>query len=213
LTEQGYDSKMFLNMKSVVSIILFVIIFCFFKPGSFAQVNSQADGKFLIVLDVQEYYTVNKLSDYAAQTLIDSVNYVIRNTQPDHVIYVRTIHKVLNLAFSFPLIYVSNDTLAMRFDKRLNLVNAQIFSKDKPDAFSSDALTDFLKQNNVKEIVIIGLLAEQCIYDSFIGGMKSGYTMYMIPEAILGKSEKSKANVLRKLELKGVRQSHIGNHP
>jgi len=157
------------------------------------------ENKFLIVLDIQNYYTINKLPDSTAQRLIDSVNYVISNTSPDHVIYIKSTHKVLNLSLSSPFVYVSLDTPAMYFDKRMNLVNEHIFTKEESNAFTIKALNDFLIQNKAKEIVIIGLLAEQCVYESLIGGKALGYDMCVIPGAIIGKSPKSKDKVIKEL--------------
>jgi nicotinamidase-related amidase len=93
----------------------------------------------------------------------------------------------------------------MCLDKRLNLVNDNILTKEEPNTFTLKALNDFLKQKNAREIIIIGLLAEQCVYESLIAGKKLGYYMYIIPEAIVGKSQKSKEKVIKKLLKKGIK--------
>jgi len=117
---------------------------------------------------------------------------------------IKSIHKLLNLSFSYPFIYVTHDTTAMCLDKRINLVNDNILTKEEPNAFTLKALNDFLEQKNAKEIIIIGLLAEQCIYESLIAGKKLGYNMYVFPEAIGGKSQKSKEKVINKLIKRGI---------
>jgi nicotinamidase-related amidase len=181
------------------------IIFCFASNFGISQEKNLIKDKLLIVLDIQEYYTKSKLTEDSAQKLIDSINYVISNTNPNNVIYIKSIHKLLNLSFSNPFIYVTNDTTAMCLDKRLKLVNNHVFTKEKPNTFTVKALNDFVKQTNIKEIVIIGLLAEECLYSSLIGGKELGYTMYVIPEAIVGKSKKSKDKVIRKLIKNGIK--------
>jgi len=112
----------------------------------------------------------------------------------------------LNLSLSYPFIYTSFDSAAMLLDKRINIVNDQIFIKEKSSAFSIKELNDFLKQNNAAEIIIMGLLAEQCVYDSLIEGLMLGYKMYVIPEAIIGKTEKSKEEILKTMVSKGIIQ-------
>lgn len=168
-----------------------------------------SNDKFLIVLDIQKFYTIGKLPESSAQKLMDSVNYVINHFNPKNVIYIKSLHRLLNLSLSRPFIYVSFDTAAMRFDERLIMVNKQIFTKDSANAFTINDLNNFLKQNNAKEIVIIGLMAEECIYESLLGGKDSGYNMYMIPEAIIGKSEKSKDKMIKKIRDSGIKILNI----
>jgi hypothetical protein len=47
-------------------------------------------------------------------------------------------------------------------------------------------------------------MAEQCVYESLLAGEELGYSMYAIPEAIAGKSIRSKDKVMKKLAEKGV---------
>jgi len=190
-----------------MKIIKLTILFALSYLNSFSiysQQNQQYTNKFLLVLDIQEYYTGRKLSDTETVNFIDNVNKVITNTDVDKVIYIKSSHKVLNMALSKPFIYVSNDTAAMHFDKNLKIVNDNIFTKDEGDAFSVDDLNIFLEKNNAKEIVIVGLLAEECIYKTSLGGLENHYDIFIVPEAILGKSEKSKNKKIEKLKEKGV---------
>ena len=186
------------------TFILFIIVSLSAVFG-FSQKKTLIEDKLLIVLDIQEYYTNSKLIEDSSQKLIDSINYVISKTNPNNVIYIKSIHKLLNLSFSNPFIYVTNDTSAMCLDKKMNLVNDHILTKEKPNTFTVKALNDFIKQTKTKDIIIIGLLAEECLYSSLIAGKELGYTMYVIPEAIIGKSKKSKDKVIRKLIKNGIK--------
>lgn len=189
-------------MKKVLFLSLLI---CLNSLSCFSQKNSLPADKFLLVVDVQEYYTNNKLPGGAAKKLIDSINYIISHAKPENVIYIKSTHKLLNLSLSRPFVYASVDSSAMGLDKRLNLVSSHIFIKEKSSAFSIPALTGFLKQNNVREIVVVGLLAEQCVYETLLEGRELGYDMYVIPEAVVGKSAKSKAKVMNELLKKGIK--------
>jgi len=186
-----------------------LIAFCLLYNLSIAQNKGLTDDKFVIVLDIQDYYTGNKLSESSSQQLINAVNKVINNSNANRIIYIKRTHKLLNLSLSYPFIYNSFDSAAMLLDKRINIVNDQVFIKEKSSAFSIMELNDFLKQNNAAEIIIMGLLAEQCVYDSLIEGLKLGYKMYVIPEAIIGKTEKRKDEILKTLVSKGIIQLTI----
>ncbi|WP_216663706.1 isochorismatase family protein [Lentimicrobium sp. L6] len=161
--------------------------------------------KFLIVMGFQEYNTNGKLSESASQNTMDAANRIIEILDPDHVVYIKRIHKILNLSFSFPLVYTSHDTIAMQFDKRLVLVNENIISREKSNAFSSEELLNFLVQNNAKEIMVIGLLAEEFISQSILEGQEIGFDMYMIPEAIQGQTPKKKDKAIKKLTKLGIK--------
>lgn len=182
-------------------ILIFISCSIFVK----AQDKSFFPNKYLIVLDVQEYYTNGKLPECSTQKVIDSINYVISKTDSDNVMYIKRIHKLLNLSLSFPFIYVSLDTSAIRLDSRLNLVNENIFTREKGNAFRLKELNDYLKQNNATEIVLIGFLAEDFLYESVISGKELGYDMYVIPEAIIGKSQITKDKVINNLTKQGIK--------
>ena len=111
----------------------------------------------------------------------------------------------MNLSLTIPYIYVSLDTPGMRYDERLNIVNSNIFLKEESSVFTIKSLNEFLVKNKAKEIVIVGLLAETCVYNSLIAGKELGYEMYTIPDAIIGGSQKTKDEVIDKLKLKGIK--------
>lgn len=192
------------RMKKSRVLILFLTIGIASIQFCFSQKCETMKGKFLIVMDIQEYYTSGKLSFNSTQSMIESANGVIENTDAGHVIYLSRVHKLLNLSFGFPLVYISLDTNAMRLDSRLILVNENRLTREHSNAFASAELKDYLKQNNAKEIVVIGLLAEEFVYQSLLAGKELGYDMYLIPEAILGKTQKKKDKAIKKLAKRGV---------
>ncbi|NPE30665.1 isochorismatase family protein [Methanococcoides sp. SA1] len=178
-------------------VILIIIIQCFLFSKSQAQ--NIFDNKYLIVLDAQEYYTNGKLTDISTQDVINSINQTINKIDKNNVAFVTRKHKLLNLSLSFPFIYTSYDSSAMQIDNRLDLVNNNIFTREKSNAFSINELCNFLKQKNAKEIIMIGFLADEYLYDSILEGKKLGYDMYVIPQAIIGKSQKGKIESIKKL--------------
>jgi len=193
-------------------VIFLFLTCCFSSLLCFSQNEDQFEDKFLIVLDMQEYYTNGKLPVESAQKLIDSINYVIEHTNSNNVIYVKSSHKLLNLSLSYPFIFVSYDTSAMRLDKRINLLNEHIFTKDNSNVFTVIDLNEFLIQNKAKEIIIVGLQAEECVFESLIGGKELGYVMYVIPEAIIGESQKSKDKAIKKLKEEGIKVLDIKDY-
>ena len=185
------------------TIVFGIMFFCSFL--GFSQNSNSFHKKYVIILDIQKEYTENSMLDSFSQKLIDSINFVIENTDADRIIYVKSFHKLLNLSFSFPPIYVSIDTSAKwDLDSRMNLVNENIISKEESNVFKVKELTNYLDQNNAKEIIVIGLMAEQCVYKSLLGGKELGYKMFTIPSAIAWESQKNKEKTINALKLKGI---------
>lgn len=176
----------------------FLLIGLAFLPAvAFSQ------GKFLLVLDVQEQFIKDKPYEDAAGSMIANVNALIAGFEKDKILYVKSAGKALVINSKG----FSADTLpASDFDPRLNIVNSNIFLKvSTGDAFSSSELMRYLTGRNAREVVIAGLLAEKCITATALGGVKRGFSVLLVPEAVAGKSEKSKTRALGKLEKKGIR--------
>ena len=201
---------MYSSLELSKKILVLVGIVIFNSLCSYGQSVNNINDKFVIILDVQREYTENSISEVEAQQLIDSINYVIKHTDVNNILYVKSAHRLLNISSSKPFIYVSFDTAAKwNLDSRMILVNENVISKEESNIFDEVELTDILVQNNVKEIIVIGLMAEKCVYESLIGGVELGYEMYVIPEAIVGKSTKSEEKIIKKLQASGVNILHL----
>ncbi len=180
--------------------ILFMFFLCI--GSGKAQDRDPNRDKYVIILDIQKHFTKNVIQEAEANQLLNTINSVIDTTYPSHIIYVKSVLTTLNISFKG----VDVDTLPdLDFDERLKVVNGNIIVKNKANAFDSNALRDFLKQNSTTDIIVLGLMAEHCVYKTLLGGNDLGYHMYTIPNAIIGKSQKSKEKILTKLEKKGIK--------
>ncbi len=164
--------------------------------------NTQYADQFIIVLDLQEHFYTDKQADISAKKLVETVNSLVDTFIPEKVIYVNATNKTLSISFKG----ISIDTLPVpAMDGNLKIVSNNIFTKYAGNAFTSAELNAFLGTNMAREIVLVGFVAEDCIYQTAIGGRDKGYTMYIIPEAIMGKSIKGKARAIKKMAKKGIK--------
>jgi len=187
-------------MKSTLKYII-LIIFVFGSVIGYSQSEKPDSNAYLIVLDVQEGYS-DIFDPELYPQFIESVNSAIENTEPDHVIYVSSLHKALVLSFKG----ISIDTLIDAvLDSNLTVVNSTNYIKNEGNAFTVDSLVDFLNINNTTDIIVIGLAAERCVYNTLIGGRELGYNMFVIPEAIIAKKTNKKLKAISKLSKKGVK--------
>ncbi len=185
-------------LKSVLYLALL------FNTNKIFSQEKYLNDKYLIVLDVQQYWTDNALPDKASQEMLKSINSLIEITNPDKVIYIKTmaVAKILSISlkgFKIDTVY------ADEFDKNLMIVNSTFFVKNEGNAFATTTLIDFLTQNNAKEIIVTGLLAEKCVFKTVLGGIARGYDIFVVPQAIGSKSKKRKQKVLTELQNKGCK--------
>lgn len=186
-------------MKQEVSLkfTFFLISLVLIPAVAFSQ------GKFLLILDVQEQFIKDKPYEDAAGSMIANINSLTAGFEKDKILYVKSAEKALVINSKG----FSTDTLPVPdFDPRLNIVNSNIFVKvSTGDAFASAELMNYLRSRNASDIIVTGLLAEKCISATALGGVKRGFSVFLVPEAVAGKSEKSKTRALEKLEKKGIR--------
>jgi len=188
-------------MNTSIRCLLMIGILSLNSTHVYSQEKEYKNDKYVIVLDVQQYWTGKTLSEKASEEMLASINALIDKTDPSKIIYVKSIARVASLSFKG----VKIDTVPNQdFDPALRIVNNTVFMKDEGDAFTASELTSFLSKNNVKEIILTGLLAEECVSRTAIGGLSRNYAVYIIPEAVGAKSEKSKKKSLEKLSKAGV---------
>ncbi len=184
----------------VVMRVIIIIVLLAATVSMYAQGNSMS-GKYLIVLDVQEKYIQNVKDTNDVDLFINSTNELINLADKDKVIYVKQLHRALVIDLKGFHI----DTLPeMKLDNRLNLEGDNVFTKTKGDAFSNKELLDFLKEKGAEEIIICGLMAERCVYKTVLGSLENDFKTYILYEAILGKSKKSKLKKIENLKRKGA---------
>ncbi len=194
-------------------ITLLIIIFYLNSVSGNSQNNNALHDKYLMVLDIQQRSYPNENAERTVFELTQTVNSLINKFEAEKIIYIKNTKKVLLISKKGFTI----DTLPVReLDSNLNIVSNNIFTKYDGDAFTSKQLIDFLEKNKASDVIIVGRVAEECIYKTFIGGKSKGYNIYIIPQAIIGNTEKNKEKAIAKILKKGGKQisfDEITNSP
>lgn len=170
--------------------------------NGFSQESGFLKDKYLVVLDIQDHFTKGVIGESLSEPLIQTINGLIDRSDPERVIYIRSVLSTFTIGLSG----CSTDTLPnLELDSRLKLVNRQIFTKNKANAFTSPELQEFLAGKNSREFVVVGLMAGHCVLKTLLWGQGKGYVMYYIPEAIMDKTQGRKEKALKTLQKKGIR--------
>lgn len=186
------------NYQKIVFLILLLL------PASF-YLNAQSNvlsGKYLLVVDMQEFGTKQLLDANVSQNLLNKVNEVIALADSDKVIYVEAIIAKLGISLSRLSVIIEN---SLFLDDRLLMVNNTRIVKTKPNTFTSKQMKEFIKAHHASDFVIVGLMAEHCIKATALGGLKESFSMSVIPEAIAAESEESKTKIMDELQKAGVK--------
>ncbi len=179
-----------------IGLILICISFNLFQNKAFSQ------EKYLIVLDIQKFPKKSTLLDSSVMKMIQNVNSLISHFNAENVIYIKATGKAISITSKG----FSIDTLpAPDFDSTLNIVSNNIFIKIEGDAFTSAELISFLENKKAKEIVLVGLMAEKCIYNTALGGKDKDYDITIVPEGIVGMTQKKKDKAIEKMKVKGIK--------
>lgn len=186
-----------MTQKLIKSYVLVALIFF----SLLATAKNPISGKYVLVIDIQEIWTQHMISPAESKLLIENVNSVISNADTEKVIYIESV--AANLRLSFNGISVGFPD-GLQLDDRLLIVNSNKMVKNKPNSFSSEQLRAFIKTHQASEFVVVGLLAEHCILETLLGGLKLGYKMAIISEAIAGSSTEAKTKALETSIQKGV---------
>lgn len=188
-------------MKPVFQIFISIYLLLINCIHCYSQDKTYINNTYLIVLDIQRDYIANIFPDSLVESEINSINYLIEKAGPEKVIYVVSLGFVLHISLKG----ISLDTsISPDLDKRLKLVNEHVIVKAKANAFKTEDIVDFLEKNEARKILVVGLLAEKCVYKTLLGGKKLGYEMCTVPEAIISETKKEKEKTVKALNKKGI---------
>jgi nicotinamidase-related amidase len=88
-------------------------------------------------------------------------------------------------------------------DRRVRLVNSNVFEKHRTDAFACRSLEAWLEEREVDEVILAGVDAAYCVSMTARGALNRGYRVTVAADAVA--SRHALPPVLAKLARRGVR--------
>lgn len=88
-------------------------------------------------------------------------------------------------------------------DRRVRLVNGNVFEKNRTDALSSRSLEAWLEERGVGEVILAGVDAAYCVSMTARGALSRGYAVTVAADAVA--SRHPLGPVLERLVARGVR--------
>ena len=169
----------------------------------------QNPSKALLVLDIQESSAVTHVATVSLPVgtpfggMIEAVNRLIEcfDCAGQNVAYVRQV-----FSNNFITQLHGGRILAGRMEPRIcrwvKVINSNDFAKNRTDAFSNRQLEQFLIDNQVDEIFLVGLDAAFCVYFTALGALNRGYRVTVVSDAVM--TGRDMAQVLKRYGKKGI---------
>jgi nicotinamidase-related amidase len=90
------------------------------------------------------------------------------------------------------------------WDARIPFGDAKYFPKWGGDSFGNPKLEPWLREKNIKTLVICGLMARACVTATVKSALKRGFSVYLIDDGVACKSDASKTRSLSRLHERGA---------
>jgi len=198
-------------MKNVFLIIpLFAIFSCCSLDETIKIGNYDNPQKALLVIDMQIDY-INENGKFPIEknqinSLIETVNNIIGDFHGNNyqIIYVRIFFRKNDVQNIFRNFAVIEGTAGAEIDPRINIVSVSIFDKYTVSAFSNKKFEDFLIRNQINELYVCGVMADECVYETALDALNSGYNVNYYANAVGSSSVKNIENAIEKLRNRGI---------
>jgi nicotinamidase-related amidase len=196
-------------MKNLIIVLLIIfIVSC--ASNVYVIDNYNNPQKALLVIDMQiDYIDKNgrfPINHNQIENLIIITNNIIDEFGQNEytIIYLRNIFRKSDIKNIFRNYAVVEGTTGAEIDPRINIVSGNIYDKHKPDAFSSKGFNNFLIQNQINELYLCGVMADECVYSTALGAVSRNYIVNYYINAVGSSNDRNIENAVRKLKDKGV---------
>jgi len=198
-------------MKNIFFIVpLFAIISCCSLDEITKIDNYDNPQKALLVIDMQiDYIDENgkfPVERSQINSLIETVNNIISDFHGNNyqIIYIRRLFRKNDIQNIFNNYAAIEGTIGVEIDPRINIVSENIFDKYTASAFSNIDFKNYLIQNQINELYLCGVMADQCVFETALDAFNAGYIVNYYANAVGSTSIRRIENAIRKLRNKGT---------
>jgi nicotinamidase-related amidase len=138
--------------------------------------ESTLNKRALIIIDVQRGLFEKKTEVYESAELIYNINSLldIFRREEDNIIFIQHCNNSS----------LKNGSMDWQIHPEIKVTEQDVrICKNKSDVFKENKLIDFLKKENIKDIVIVGLVTQGCIQAACLSGKEIGLNITLIGDA------------------------------
>ncbi|MEK5530285.1 isochorismatase family cysteine hydrolase [Viridibacillus sp. FSL R5-0468] len=178
------------------------------KGDSIAKYDSPKSA--LLVTDIQN--DTLGISEYGnTEPLMANINTAIKyaNDSEMEIIYVKQefMKNSLDSLLSGGMYEADSDGADLY--NELSVQSDNVFSKLRSDAFSSDHFENYLIENEIDTLYIVGADASGCVYKTALGGINRGYRVIVLDDSLFSVKENALNKMLVKYQTNGIEITNI----
>jgi nicotinamidase-related amidase len=187
-----------------------------FMTGSSFETQGSIIPKFenpktaLLVLDMQEDFLGEKAKMPIKKEQIPVITAVVNGLIDE---FERNGQQIIYIKSEFPKIALGNrirhraaivGSPGTDIYKKIRISGDVIFPKKKPDAFSNPELEKYLVANQVNQLVITGVFADQCVLSTTLAALDRKYRIKFIRNGVGSLSNKAVNKACEKVKKRGA---------
>jgi nicotinamidase-related amidase len=199
------------DMKRPVIAISLLIIFmgCSFAAKRSPIPKGKNPKTVLLVMDMQEDFLgvnakmpINKEQIPAITAVVNGlIDEFEKNGQ--QIIYVKSEFPKIALGNKIRHYAAIKGSPGTEIYGKIRISGNLIFSKKEPDAFSNPEFEKYLVANQVNQLVITGVYADQCVLTTTLKALGRGYQVKFVRNGVGSSSEKAVNKACEKVQKKG----------
>ena len=199
-------------MKQLVMGIPLLILF--FGSGSDIKGSTipgcESTKTVLLVMDMQEDFLGENAKMPINKEQIPAITAVVNSLIDE---FERNGQQIIYIKSEFPKIALGNrirhhaaieGSPGTNIYGKIRISGKVIFSKKKPNAFSNPEFERYLVENQVSQLVITGVYADQCVLDTALGALDRKYQVKFVRNGVGSSSEKAVSKACEKVKKRGA---------
>jgi len=176
--------------------------------NNFHRIHFKRENGALIVIDMQNYFTNPKGKSYfpQAQYIIENINKIIELCRANNVPVIFTQHCYKNPKEEAGMLYrwwrdsVISGTRDAAIDSNIKLAeHDKIIKKQRYSAFFNTSLNDYLKELNIADLIITGVMSNLCCETTARDAFMYDYRVLFVADATATSDEEMHLATLRNL--------------
>jgi nicotinamidase-related amidase len=186
-------------MKRLVILAPLLIIFtgCSFETKGSIIPKYESPKTVLLVLDMQEDFLGENAKMPINKELIPAITAVVNGLIDE---FERNGQQIIYVKSEFPKIAIGNrirhnaaivGSPGTNIYSKIRISGKTIFSKKEPDAFSNKEFEEYLVANQINQLVITGVYADQCVLYTTLGALNRKYQVKFVRNGVGSSSEKA----------------------
>ena len=199
-------------MKQLVIGIPLLILFA----GSSFEIKgniipkSESTKTVLLVMDMQEDFLGEEAKMPINKEQIPAITAVVNSLIDE---FEKNGQQIIYIKSEFPKIALGNrirhhaaieGSPGTNIYGKIKISGKVIFSKKKPNAFSNQEFERYLVDNQVNQLVITGVYADQCVLDTALGALDRKYRVKFVRNGVGSSSEKAVNKACEKVKQRGA---------